>query len=90
MSSQSHIPQSNKQKSHELLSMAKNNFNFENTLIKIALSMLPTPLQNVQTVMQCLAAASNCNFRVGFSKVLYVGFISILMKTMENFNGVHT
>lgn len=52
--------------------------------------MLPTPLQNVQTVMQCLAAASNCNFRVGFSKVLYVGFISILMKTMENFNGVHT
>lgn len=46
--------------------------------------------QNVHTIMQCLAASSNCNFRVGFSKMLYVGFVSILMKTMENFNGVHT
>lgn len=35
-------------------------------------------------------ASSNYNFRVGFSKILYVGFVSILMKTMENFNGVHT
>lgn len=70
--------------------MVKNLFNFENMLTKITLSMIPTPSQNVQTVMQCLAASPNYNFRVGFSKILYVGFVSILMKTMENFNGVHT
>lgn len=90
MSSRTHISHSNKQKSYELLSMVKNLFNFENMLTKITVSMIPTPSQNVQTVMQCLAASSNYSFRVGFSKVLYVGFISILIKTMENFNGGHT
>lgn len=39
--------------------------------------------------MQCLAV-SNYNGRVGFSKMVYVGFISILMEAIENFNGVHT
>lgn len=90
MSLQTHISQSNKQKPYELLSIAKNLFSFQKMLTKITLGMIPTPFQNVHTVMQCLAASSKYNFRVGFSKMLYVGLISILMKTMENFNGVHT
>lgn len=59
---------------------------------KISLTLkiwIPIPFQIVQTIMQSLAA-SNYNGRVGFSKMLYFGIISILMKAMENFNGVHT
>lgn len=74
-------PRAASKKSCELLSVVKNLFNFEN--------MDPHPFSDC-TDHNAVLAVPNYNGRVGFSKMLYVGFISILMKAVENFNGVHT
>lgn len=63
MSSQTLMPQSNNQNSYELLSTVKNLFTFENMLTEITLNMIPTPSQNVQTVMLLLTIILGWDFQ---------------------------